>query len=159
VLTHELFHVYHQQVDPALFKKPPLYAELWIEGLATYVSPQLNPGTSDATALLDPKLAAASPQLVSEAARQFLTEFASTAPAGHNEFFYSGYKGKLPPLTGYLLGYMACKQLGKRYSMKQMAHLGGKQLQRMLHAELVALARSGSSSGVRAKTPSGQPAR
>lgn len=150
VFTHELFHVYHQQINPVVFQKPPPYAELLIEGLATYVSQRLNPGTSDATALLDPKLAAASPQLVSEAARQFLAEFASTAPAAHDKFFYSGYKGKLPPLTGYLLGYKACEQLGKKYSMKQMARLGGKQLESMLHLELAALAKASPSSDDRA---------
>ena len=75
ILSHEFFHLYHFQVNP-LPKNPddlPLYRLLWQEGLAVYVSQQLNNGASLADVLLDPRLATNGPAWVRpEAKRLFL---------------------------------------------------------------------------------------
>ena len=44
LFDHELFHVYHRQVAPSLFRKgDEIWKRLWIEGLAEYVSWRMNP--------------------------------------------------------------------------------------------------------------------
>jgi hypothetical protein len=66
LIDHETFHVYHHDVNPVFFPTKSendlyqygIYRQVWAEGMATYVSQQLNPGTSAATALFSKKLAA-----------------------------------------------------------------------------------------------------
>ena len=61
--SHELFHVYHFQVNPLPrdADQVQLYRLVWQEGLATYVSKVLNPDASLADTLLDPRLAVEGP--------------------------------------------------------------------------------------------------
>lgn len=140
VFIHELFHAYHGQVNPAVFDNDKLYATLWIEGLATYVSQRLNPGTTEAAVLGVHQVASASPEQVREAARRFLSKFSSTSKAAKKKFFTIEYKGNMPPLMGYLLGYRVSRQLGQKYSLQQLAHLGGNQLKTLIHNDLIPLA-------------------
>ena len=46
VLQHELFHQYHYQIAPEIGSDPAAWAFMWEEGLATYVSRRMNPGTT-----------------------------------------------------------------------------------------------------------------
>lgn len=140
LFSHELFHAYHDQVNPRIFKQEALYAELWKEGLATYVSAQLNPGASERVVMLDARLGDADPAMVPEIAQRFLPKFDSDSAADSAEFFNYGYKGYLPPRSGYLLGYRVCQELGKKYPLQELARLGGEQLKTEIHATVTVLA-------------------
>ena len=139
LFSHELFHAYHNQVNPSLTKEKVLYAELWQEGLATYVSAQLNPGTSEAVVLLDSKLAAADPGWVPDIARRFLMKFDSTSSDDAAQFFNAGYQGDMPARSGYLLGYRVCQELGKKYDLKALARLNGDGLRTQIREVVVKL--------------------
>lgn len=139
LFSHELFHAYHNQVNPDLTKQHALYAELWQEGLATYVSAQLNPAATERVVLLDPRLADADPGLVPDIARLFLQKFDSTSDDDAKEFFNYGYKGSLPPRSGYLLGYRVCQELGKRYDLQALARLSGDALRTQIRETLIKL--------------------
>src|ERR1700736_3083847 len=69
ILSHELFHLYHFQVNPlpATIAEIPLYRQIWQEGLATYVSRSLNSNASLADVLLDPQLARDGPKYLAMA--------------------------------------------------------------------------------------------
>ncbi len=140
LFSHELFHAYHDQVNPKVYEDETLYTQLWAEGLATYVSMQLNPGSSESTALLDPKLAAADPVRVPEMARAFLSKFDSRDKGDYREFFQFDWQGPFPPRGGYLLGLRVCEVLGRKYSLQQLAKLGGDELREQIRAALETLA-------------------
>jgi len=139
LFSHELFHAYHNQVNPGVFKQQALYAKLWQEGLATYVSARLNPTAPEAVVMLDAKLAAQDPALVPDIARRFLPKFDSTADDDAAEFFNFGYRGDLPARSGYLLGYRVCQELGKKYDLRALARLGGDDLRRQIHETVAKL--------------------
>jgi hypothetical protein len=113
---HELFHIYQaQQLSESVppDAEQPLWWALWNEGLASYVSWQLNPTLTapeifgnprDMEAQLQPKLA--------EAARLLLVEL-----DGHEQYgrwFMGGENPPgLPSRSGYYLGYLLAKQLDR----------------------------------------------
>lgn len=139
LFSHELFHAYHNQVNPAVFKQQALYAKLWEEGLASYVSAQLNPSASEAVVMLDSKLAAADPGWVPDIARRFLMKYDSTSSDDAAQFFNAGYQGDLPVRSGYLLGYRVCQELGKKYDLKALARLNGDALRAQIREAVVKL--------------------
>jgi uncharacterized protein YjaZ len=143
IFTHELFHAYHYQVNAKTSNDYVLYAALWSEGLATYVSQKLNPGTSEAAALQSRELADADPSSVPKIARAFIGQFSSTSHASFKEFFHYFFHGKpkwgLPSRSGYLLGYCVCEQVGRKYSLQQMAHLHDNYLKALIHNAIVSL--------------------
>lgn len=143
LVSHELFHAYHRQVTPAIFNQEKLYASLWGEGLAEYVSSRINPEAPKAEVFSSPQLSAANTALVQQIADAFLAVFYSTNHSDHYKFFNVGYNGKLPTRSGYLLGYKVCKRIGRHYTLKQMAHLHCKQLKEMIHSAVEALAQQG----------------
>src|SRR5580698_1216345 len=80
IVSHELFHVYHFQVNPlpSDIDQIQLYRLIWQEGLATYVSQMLNPDASLADVLLDTRLAEEGPRFIPMLARSLLAELEST---------------------------------------------------------------------------------
>jgi hypothetical protein len=107
ILSHELFHVYHFQVNPLPrdVDQIELYRLIWQEGLATYVSQLLNPGASAADVLLDPRLAEEGPKFVPMFARSLLTQLESTDDA--TTAYYLSYRrgAQIPARMGYLIGF------------------------------------------------------
>jgi hypothetical protein len=140
LFSHELFHAYHNQVAPGVFKQQELYAELWQEGLASYVSSKLNPTAPENVVMLDPKLAEADPGRVQEIARRFIAKFDSTSEDDSKEFFQYGYKSDLPSRSGYLLGYRVCQMLGEKHSLRELAHMDGEPLKTLIHDAVLTLA-------------------
>lgn len=139
LFSHELFHAYHNQVNPQLFKQQALYVRVWEEGLASYVSAQLNPGATEAVVMLDGKLAQADPGMVPDIARRFLLKFDSTSDDDSAQFLNAGYQGDLPARSGYLLGYRVCQELGKKYDLQALARLGGDDLRRQIRETVMKL--------------------
>lgn len=113
---HELFHIYQAQQlggDVPADAEQPLWWALWNEGLASYVSWQLNPTLTaseifwnprDMEAQLQPKLA--------DAARLLLVDL-----DGHERYgrwFMGGENPEgLPSRAGYYLGYRLAQQLDR----------------------------------------------
>jgi hypothetical protein len=125
ILSHELFHLYHFQVNP-LPKNPddlPLYRLLWQEGLAVYASQQLNPGASLGDVLLDPRLAAQGPASIPTEAKRLLTCLDTREDVIAAHFLAKSENGEVPGRIGYLIGYDVVTHLAKDRSISNLAHL------------------------------------
>ncbi|HZC35956.1 MAG TPA: hypothetical protein VE242_10100, partial [Chthoniobacterales bacterium] len=72
IFSHELFHLYHFQINPppANADQLPLYRLIWQEGLACYVSSVLNPDAPLRDILFDPWLASEGPKFVRSVAKE-----------------------------------------------------------------------------------------
>ena len=159
--SHELFHVYQDDVlghdrtkedslDNETKALPePLYARLWGEGLATYVSEWLNPGASKAAMLLEvPK------ELVPEAeknlpylASDLLSKLDSHKVDDDHAYFSLGSAQtdpRRPHRAGYYVGYLVAKKLHARIEMPSLVRLDGAPLRREIAAVLTEIAVSGS---------------
>ncbi|RLM48420.1 hypothetical protein DVK02_19520, partial [Halobellus sp. Atlit-31R] len=104
----------------------PVWASLWEEGLATYVSKRLNPTASDAELLLDlPKGMVPDTRMQMRRALDDLhAKLDSTdeeATAGL--FQRRGDQTGLPARRGYYLGYLVAQEVGKTMGMREMAKL------------------------------------
>jgi hypothetical protein len=125
ILSHELFHLYHFQVNP-LPKNPddlPLYRLLWQEGLAVYASQQLNPGASLGDVLLDPRLGTEGPASIPAEAKRLLTCLESREDVIAAHFLAKSENGEVPGRIGYLIGYDVVARLAKNRSISSLAHL------------------------------------
>ena len=125
ILSHELFHLYHFQVNP-LPKNPddlPLYRLLWQEGLAVYASQQLNPGASLGDVLLDPRLAAEGPVSIPTEAKRLLGCLDSREDDIAAHFLAKSENREVPGRIGYLIGYDVVTRLAKSQSISSLAHL------------------------------------
>jgi hypothetical protein len=142
ILSHELFHVYHFQVNPLPrnIDDVALYRLVWQEGLATYVSKQLNPDASLADVLLDPRLAQEGPKYVPVVARDLLTQLESVDDATTAMYLSYWRGGRIPGRMGYLIGYEIARRMATTKSVRDLALLRGQTLLRLLRREMQNLA-------------------
>jgi hypothetical protein len=144
LFTHELFHIHHARTTPSLFadeEHSPLYMNVWIEGLATYVSEQLHPRASRLQILLDDEaLFERGMPLAPQLAEMILARLDSRTVEDKERFLSYGEQGDLPGRSGYLVGYLAAKQLGERFNLRELCALEGEQLRRLLRDTLARLA-------------------
>ncbi|PIR26810.1 MAG: hypothetical protein COV43_00495 [Deltaproteobacteria bacterium CG11_big_fil_rev_8_21_14_0_20_42_23] len=148
LFAHEFFHVYHELVTPEILKKikeDPLLMKLWNEGLATYVSSQMNPRLSDAQILLDSGLKNRCQNEYQSYAHRFLrdrTDFMKDRDMKKAKMYYQkwflmedhediNYEG-MPKAAGYCLGFKAIEDLDKSHTMLEMAHWDFKTVQASL---------------------------
>jgi len=144
LIDHELFHQYHAQIAPELAAEDvPLWVSLWEEGLATYVSEQMNPGTSDAQALMSATLAAQVQPILPVVTGELLANFESKDKAEYAAFFY-GRNGRsdLPARCGYYVGLLVAQRLAAGRSLQQLAALRGPALEAAVRGALEQLART-----------------
>ena len=146
-LDHEAFHLYQAQaqakVDPqiGLDDPEPLYASVWREGVATYVSGQLNPKASRLHVMLDDKpVDEASPEVIAAGARDLLAHLDSVADEDQARFLSAGYKGPTPGRLGYRIGFEVARAAGHRLSLAQLAAVRRKPLRELMARELKLLA-------------------
>jgi hypothetical protein len=136
LFSHELFHCYQGQKNPAMCLDPaaPLYASLWMEGTATYASERLNPGASPLHVLLDdPALADADKSSLRAAAQAMLSRLDARDEATQSLFFETGHHGDgWPPRAGYAVGLQVARSLGATMSLSQMAALRAQQVREVL---------------------------
>jgi hypothetical protein len=145
LLSHELFHCEHAQRSPtvALQDAERVYKVLWAEGLATYVSEQLNPGISRLQALLGTKaLDETGDAFVGPWSKALLASLDSTSGADQERFFSAGYQGAWPARGGYLVGLLIARRLGRSRSLAELAALPAPQVRRLMARELGRLARA-----------------
>ncbi|MFL6698314.1 MAG: hypothetical protein ACJ8GJ_14220 [Vitreoscilla sp.] len=127
LFSHELFHCYQGQKNPAMCLDPaaPLYASLWMEGTATYASERLNPGASPLHVLLDDAALAHLDMSSRRAAAQaMLSHLDARDEATQSLFFETSHHGDgWPPRVGYAVGLQIARGLGAAMSLQQMAAL------------------------------------
>jgi hypothetical protein len=144
LLSHELFHLYHFQVNPV--PKPvselPLYRQVWQEGLATYVSAQLNPNAPLEDILLDPRLAREGPTLIPTFARRILPQLETADDSIAAEYLSYRRNSESPPRMGYLIGLEIAKSLAKTRSLYDLTRLRGGALRVTMKREVERLART-----------------
>jgi Predicted Zn-dependent protease (DUF2268) len=142
MLSHELFHLYHFQVNPlpASTDEVPLYREIWQEGLATYVSRSLNSNATMADVLLDPRLASDGPKFVPTVARALLTELEATDDEATARYLFYWRGSKTPSRMGYLIGYDIVAHLTATRSLQDLSRLRGARLLHLIREEVRALA-------------------
>jgi hypothetical protein len=132
--THELFHRYNYQVagfsdDPS--DRQPIWRTLWAEGLATYVSAQLNPDRPLSDAMIFPPDLAerAAPQI--EKLARALRDNDAPNPSLYAEYFeLDSAQSGAPPRAGYYVGYRVASLAAHEYSLYRLAHLRGPALHR-----------------------------
>jgi hypothetical protein len=125
-MQHELFHRFHRNYFEFEGSSGyPLWANLWAEGMATYVSELLNPSAND-TDLGNVPLGMV--QQVDNRrgalAAGFLQRFESTAEKDATMWF-NDIRSKdplVPPRGGYELGVLVVRELSKQDSVQTMAH-------------------------------------
>ena len=145
VLDHELFHRYRYQIAPVTSTSRAAWAYMWEEGLATYVSHQMNPGYSvDADFVLPTPLSELAKPHLQELARRMIDQAESVDPQTYSDLFsLDRSPAGMPARSGYYLGFRTAELLASNRSLTELAHLEGDELKRnVLHA-LVELRSSG----------------
>ena len=147
ILSHELFHVYHFQVNPMPRNGDDvaLYRLIWQEGLATYVSKQLNPDASLEEILLDPRLAREGSRYIPMVARGLLTQLESVDDSITAKYLSYWRGGQMPARMGYLIGYHIARKMATTVSVRELARLRGQRLLNLVRRETQALATSSGS--------------
>jgi hypothetical protein len=142
ILSHELFHVYHFQVNPLPqnIDDVALYRLIWQEGLATYVSKQLNPDASLADVLLDPRLAQEGPRYIPAVARDLAKQLESMDDATTARYLSYWHGGQIPARMGYLIGYEIASKMAATKSVRELARLRGQILLNLVRREIQSLA-------------------
>jgi hypothetical protein len=129
VFAHELFHAYHHEVLGPLYPKNDLIVwwSMWEEGLATYMSQQLNLPQSDQDVLWLPKDLVArmnEPGATQRVAQQMLADFDAVNGAPYARWFELNHAPDgLPPRAGYYMGLKMAQSLRGEHSLSWLAHL------------------------------------
>ena len=136
---HELFHVYHGQFFGDCEE---VWCALWQEGLAVYVSEQLNPGATDAQMTLTsprpirPEVDANLPAAVCAVRARLRSE----KPEDYAPLFLgSGNLDGLPPRFGYYVGYLVVRDAARTRTMRDLAHMSTTEARPVVEASLAAL--------------------
>jgi hypothetical protein len=134
--------VYHFQVNPLPrnIDDIALYRLVWQEGLATYVSKELNPDASLADILLDPRLAQEGPRYIAVVARDLLKQLESEDDATAARYLSYWRGGQIPARMGYLIGYEIARKVAAIKSVHELALLRGQTLLNLVRREMQNLA-------------------
>ena len=152
LVDHEMFHIYHHDVNPTFFPTKSendlyqygIYRQVWAEGLATYVSQQLNAGTSKATALFSKKLANLAVDQTQQLACLVQQRFDSRSASDASLLFDgSQHPPDLPARGGYLIGYVIAKDLGTTHTLAELADMSGGTLEDALRSRVQTLCAKG----------------
>lgn len=153
--SHELFHIYHSNKlgsDGKVWdEKAKLTTPLWMEGLATYVSKEMNPDRLDEKIFMSAELPKVSEEDVRWMAQEFLKHadaksFDVGKPEQSQVWFVFGQTPRkdVPTRAGYLLGYRVVAKLATAYSTYEMSGWDFDRLHREVKATLRTLARPAS---------------
>lgn len=117
---HELFHLYHQRLLGDC-DSGKVWSSLWKEGLATYVSQQLNPGASERELLLD--FPAGMPARTRAAQLGSVLDSEDATTWGGLVHTRTPDGAELPGRRGYYLGSLLAQEAGKHDSLQELARL------------------------------------
>ena len=132
ILQHELFHQYHFQIAPEISNDRAAWAFMWEEGLATYVSQRMNPGTKADQVLVTPdRLSELAQPHLPDLARRLLDNADSTNPNDYADLFtVEQAPSGIPARSGYFVGYRVAEKLASTRSLVELVHLRGPTLKR-----------------------------
>jgi hypothetical protein len=129
---HELFHLYQSQVLGP--DEPPdtlVWWALWNEGLATYVSHELNPELSPAQIFWFPRdLDAQVERDLAHWAVLLLDDLDETGGTPYERWFTAGSADGPPRRAGYYLGYLLAQDLARGRSLPELARLPPEEVRR-----------------------------
>ena len=130
---HELFHLYQSQVLGP--EEPPetlVWWALWNEGLATYVSHELNPELSAAQIFWFPRdLDMQVQRNLAHWAALLLGELDQTGGKAYERWFTAASPTDgPPPRAGYYLGYLLAQELARGRSLPDVARLPPEEVRR-----------------------------
>ncbi|HTJ24602.1 MAG TPA: hypothetical protein VMA36_00420 [Candidatus Limnocylindria bacterium] len=150
LVSHELFHIYHAQVSPDVFGEtgsggaPPIWRQLWSEGLATYVSSRLNPDASKSQVLLSTALGTLPPADVQRLACAIAPALDAADGSRVAPFFDAGmHPPQLPSRGGYLVGFLVARDLDVAHDLRALAVLRGEGLRTAIGTDVARICRNG----------------
>jgi hypothetical protein len=138
--AHELFHIYHAEALPGVHPEDNerTWWAMWEEGLATYVSRQMNMPLTEQQVLWFPGDMVARMEkagMMRAAAKGMLADFDTTRHYGL--WFQAGSSAPgLPSRVGYFMGLRMAEELGRTRSLEQLAHLSPAQVKPLARAFL-----------------------
>ncbi len=138
---HELFHVYHSQYVKG---EKALWAALWAEGLATYVSEKLNPESTHKEMMLDvPEgMVTKIENDIDFYWNDLRNKLRSNSKDDYAKYFLmSAQKSRITIRSGYYLGYLLAKEIGKTKTLSEMAKMKPKSILPMLERKIDELAK------------------
>lgn len=133
---HELFHVYHENFFQC---KAELWCSLWTEGLATYISHQLNSSASNDELMLNipENMTSNVHSRLLYSLTDLKSKFYSKEPEENSSFFnFRKDETGLPYRRGYYLGYILAQKIGTNYSIDELAKMDKKTVELLLLKEL-----------------------
>jgi hypothetical protein len=123
---HELFHLYQSQVlGPDEPPETLVWWALWNEGLATYVSHELNPELSPAQIFWYPRdLDRQVERNLAHWAALLLEELDESGGGPYERWFNAATTSDgPPPRAGYYLGYLLAQELARGRSLSELARV------------------------------------
>ena len=138
-LHHEFFHLYHMNRRPEDFKIETIWAALWKEGLATYVSKRINPNATPAELMLTipQNLYQNCIEKKQEIANKLLEVFDSSSEEEYKRYFLMSSNDKImPKRAGYCIGYLALAKFGDSYTLHDLAVMDFQKAKELLRASL-----------------------
>jgi hypothetical protein len=139
LFDHELFHLYHRQFQAASYALDPMpvWWGSWSEGLAAWVSGQMNPDASVAELFAAP---ANLPDLIApqraRTAKLVLDNLDATGDQYRKLFTANESVPGYPPRAGYYFGYLLAAELGRTHTPAELARLGPVEVRQALTAFL-----------------------
>ena len=128
---HELFHVYHRQVleaggvDMDSERNRNMAMALWGEGLAVYVSGELNPGSTPEELLLTPEMIEQTDARRQELTAELLEHLRSGDERLYASYFLGANGGRVPKRCGYYLGMQIAARVRGDRKLAALARLSG----------------------------------
>jgi hypothetical protein len=136
LFSHEAYHAYHFQTNKTLNQQMEksqrlLISMMYVEGLATYAAGQLNPEKYEHRYLDDSLKKACQGDTYKKYISEFLEDskkftYKDYEKKNHlpEKWFYINRKKKypFPEMMGYCMGERVLNELGKMYSLSQMAN-------------------------------------
>lgn len=152
-VAHELFHAYHYAMNPEiaaaagrLFSEteaPPLYLNLWIEGLATCAARRLAGGGVD-RALMADGLAGRVAPLTRRLGAELGVRLESTDRQDRITYFWLNEgTADLPSRSAYPIGMLVADEVLKAHGLVATARLSGPALRAAIAGALERLAQGG----------------
>jgi hypothetical protein len=141
IFDHELFHMYHHQIVPQVTDNRAAWAYMWEEGLATFVSQRMSPGTTaDQVLMLPPRLFELADPVLPMLARQMLDVADSIDASAYGDLFsLDKARPGMPARAGYYVGYKVAEKLASNRTPLQLARLQGSELKSAVRAALVSM--------------------
>lgn len=142
LVSHELFHVYHAQIQASVGAHPTgdFWESLWQEGLATYVSFRLNPNSRESEVLHESALAALPPADVMKMACAIVPLLDKPKESGAQFLDAGGGPPGLPPRGAYLVGFLVAAKIAETTpDLRGLAALHGDELHATITSDVAAI--------------------